>query len=153
MSVNILSCSLSWFKMWWLLSNWSQKELMPWGKLPLSEQEKVGWSHSMTRQHDKWLLMDWLLVFVGIKPETFWVLRLGLAEVPRLKTKLLFFQSKYQMIKRNDSLLISCWKHSETCFVYCYSANQRSTAGRESNYKCKFPISAWKVCWKVLWRI
>lgn len=150
MSFNIFSCSLTWQT---LIGNVDRQVTGPGGS-----RRPEGNSHAasggmfiglaQTPQREKLLMMDGLLVFSGTKPGTLGLLRLGLAEIPHLKIKLLFSQSKYQMIKRNDSLLISCWKHSETCFVYCYSANQWSTAGRESNYKCKFPISAWKVCWK-----
>lgn len=40
------------------------------------------------------------------------------------------FQSKYQIIKSNDSLLISSWKLSQTRFVYCYSAKSAEHRGQ-----------------------
>lgn len=45
-------------------------------------------------------------------------------------------QSKDQIIKRNDSLLISCWKLPQTCFVYCCSANQSEQLQMQIPNKC-----------------
>lgn len=81
---------------------------------------------NMTNGCERWIIGLWEL---NMKHFDYW--SVVYPNFSAWLLKFFFSQLKYKMIKRKHSPLISSWKHSETCFVYCYSANQWSTAGNE----------------------